>query len=271
MPFPALPHDWEPTRATLHAHARTLGVVARSHVPAHPKWWHVSLTVTDTGLTTDPIDLPGGGVVGITLDLSTHAITLKVDGEPHTHYPLVQGERPRATADRLFADLAAIGLADDGYDLARLGTDPDTESAYDPAHSEAFFAALRAVAEALESERARRDGTTGPVQVWPHGFDIAFEWFGTRLVEDGESASAQPAQLNLGWYPAGEAYFYSNPWPFDDALLGVPLPAGAVWHTDGWKGTMLPYTEVAGRPDGEERFARYATAVYAAAAPTLMA
>ena len=34
--------------------------------------------------------------------------------------------------------------------------------------------------------------------------------------QDGEEATAQ---LNLGFYPAGDAYFYSTPWPFDESLL----------------------------------------------------
>jgi len=84
--------------------------------------------------------------------------------------------------------------------------------------------------------------------------------------------NVSPAQLNLGFYPRGRPYFYSNPWPFEgDALLPVELPYGASWHTDGWEGSVLYYDEVAGRPDGRERVLAYARAVFAAAVPTLSA
>lgn len=269
MPFPQLPEGWEATRATLHAHARTLGVVARSHVLAHPRWWHVSLSVTPRGLHTDPIQLPSGSTVSLLLDLEQHGVAVEVDDRTVWSHPVDDGSSAMAIAGTLFSELTRLGLDADGYDRTRLGDDQPRQ--YDRAQASAFFAALKSVAAALERERSRRDGEVGPVQVWPHGFDIAFEWFGTRLVDDPGTDGPQPAQLNLGWYPGGDAYFYSNPWPFDERLLEIGLPAGAAWHTDGWQGSILPYAEVAGAPDGEERFARYATAVHAAAAPTLMA
>ena len=79
-----------------------------------------------------------------------------------------------------------------------------------------------------------------------------------------------PAQINLGFYPAGDAYFYSNPWPFDgDALLDVALPEGARWNTEGWEGSILAYADLAGQPDGVERFLEYAGVVFDASSPLL--
>jgi hypothetical protein len=87
--------------------------------------------------------------------------------------------------------------------------------------------------------------------------------------EDGEVGEL-PAQINLGFYPAGEAYFYSNPWPFDgETLLAVALPDGARWNTEGWEGSMLEYADLAGRSDGVERFLEYAGVVFDTASPLL--
>jgi hypothetical protein len=129
----------------------------------------------------------------------------------------------------------------------------------------------------FKEHRATLDGEKGPVQLWPHGFDLAFEWFGSRVEVHEEQGERQelPSQLNLGFYPGspGQApYFYSNPWPFEaDALLGRTLPDGARWHTEGWHGTILPYEELAGNPNAEERLVVYARRVFELAAPTLTA
>jgi hypothetical protein len=117
-------------------------------------------------------------------------------------------------------------------------------------------------------------GEVGPIQLWPHGFDLAFEWFGTRkeVFEEDGKVTEHPSQLNLGFYPAGRAYLYSNPWPFEgDKLTDVELPSGAQWNTEGWEGSILHYDEIQVDPDATEAVLAYAKAVYAAAAPTLTA
>ena len=113
------------------------------------------------------------------------------------------------------------------------------------------------------------------MQFWPHGFDLAMEWYGTRVerTEEGGEVKELPAQLNLGFYPGADdasSYFYSNPWPFDgDKLLSRALPAGASWHTEGWQGAMLPYPALRDDPQAEERVLEFARAVYDVAAPLL--
>jgi hypothetical protein len=49
------------------------------------------------------------------------------------------------------------------------------------------------------------------------------------------------------------------------------LPEGARWFTESWQGTILPYDELAGDPNAENRLKEYARAVFDIALPTLMA
>jgi hypothetical protein len=129
----------------------------------------------------------------------------------------------------------------------------------------------------FQQHRATLSGETGPVQLWPHGFDLAFEWFGPRVHVFEERGERQelPSQLSLGFFPGSPGvapYFYSNPWPFEtDALLGQPLPEGARWHTEGWQGTLLPYEVLVGDPNADERLLAYARRVFELTAPTLIA
>ncbi len=126
-------------------------------------------------------------------------------------------------------------------------------------------------------EQARGDfaGETGPIQLWPHHFDLSFEWFGTRMEhyeEEGERVEA-PAQIGFGFSTGDDshsgAYFYANPWPFEEALLRSPLPGAASWHTEGWQGGLLPYSAV--RRRGERELMAFLRAVYGAASPLLSA
>jgi hypothetical protein len=121
-------------------------------------------------------------------------------------------------------------------------------------------------------------GECSPVLLWPHGFDLGFVWFGTRIVtyEENGNILRAPAQLNLGFSPGepsqSKPYFYSNPWPFEkDKLVDHLLPAGASWFSAGWNGSLLPYRELVNDIHAESRLLEYAQAVFEIAAPSLMA
>lgn len=263
--LPPLLPEYEPTRATLHAYAKAMGTIARTHGIAHPKWWHVSLAVRPEGLTTDPIPLPDGGSLAVTLDPNQHLIQLRASDGTKTSIDLTA--RPTATrvGEELIAAASGLGL-EDSYDRARFANDESRE--YNPAAATGYFDAFIAVANVFEARRATLGERVSPVQLWPHGFDVAFEWFGTRTIQqDGE---VLPAQLNLGFYPGGdEPYFYSSPWPFDEDLLDTSLPHGATWHTEGWSGAYLPYRIVREAMSAATTLHDFAQAVFEAARPTL--
>ena len=266
--FPSL-DDFEPTRQTLHWYSQAVGVVPRVHGIAHPKWWHISLKLRADGLTTDNIPLPNGGVLALRLDLNQHRlIVASSSGQTHS-VSLQDGLTGSEMGEWVITAVAQHGLMGI-YPREKFANNDPRQ--YHPAQAERFFGVLSNVARTFEKQRASLAGPVSPVQVWPHGFDIAFEWFGSRMERAEEHGEVQefPSQLNLGFYPGSEPYFYSNPWPFAaDALLGKPLPHGASWHTEGWQGAMLPYANLVGQPDAEANLLEFAQAVYALVAPTL--
>lgn len=270
--LPVLAPDWEATRATLHRYAQAVGVVPRVHAVADPRWWHASLKVRPTGLVTDPMPLPGGGSAHLRMDLRDHAVHLETSFGDHRVFSMTEGTTSTSFGDRILGAVADLGL--DGR-YARERFESDDRAPYDPAAAETFWSALVNVASVFEEHRLSLDGTVGQVQVWPHGFDVSTEWFGTRTVDTKRHGAVQsvPSQLNLGFHPGGdEAYFYSNPWPFEGArLLGQELPHGARWHTEGWKGAYLPYGSLAGDPEAARRLREFAARVHELAAPSLTA
>ncbi|NNF87347.1 MAG: hypothetical protein HKM97_02360 [Acidimicrobiia bacterium] len=265
--LPRLPDDFEPTRATLHAYAHAVGAIPRAHAEPHDLWWHVSLKVTDRGLETDRMSLPDGGTFNLRMDLETHEVV--VDAEQETRIAMTDGITGTDMGDRLIAAVAALGL--DG-EYTREKFENEEARPYDPAAAATYFAAATTVDRVFKQHLGSLDGEVSQVQLWPHNFDLACEWFGTRVETHEEEGvvTEYPSQLNLGFYPEGRAYFYSNPWPFEaDKLLKKPLPHGAEWHTEGWEGSILYYDQLAGDPDGLTKLADYARAVFKVASPTL--
>jgi hypothetical protein len=273
LQFPALT-DWEATRQTLQLYGRAIGVVPRAHAEFHPKWWHISLKVQPDGLITEKMDRPAGGTFWLKMDLKQHKAILFTDEGPQAEFDMTAGLTATEFGDNLLAAVAELGLSGD---YARDKFENDDAREYNPRAAEAFLTALANADRIFKEHRAKLSGDVSPVQLWPHGFDLAFEWFGTRVERFEEHGEVQeyPSQINLGFYPGDPAnapYFFSNPWPFEsDELVSHSLPAGARWFTEGWQGTILPYDELAGDERAEERLEEYAQAVHDIASPTLLA
>jgi len=271
--FPAL-DNWEPTHQTLHWYSKAVSIIPRTYLEQHPKWWHISLKVQPEGLTADEIPLPGGGNFTVKMDLVKHAIVVATSKGDSTELSMTAGLSASKMGDQLIAAVADLGLSGE---YMRETFEDDGEREYDPAVAENFLTAINSANQVFNKHRDTVTGEDiGPVQLWPHGFDLAFELFGTKQVEYEENGEMvkYPSQLNLG-FSLGEAshtepYFYSNPWPFEDSLTSQALPEGARWFTDSWKGTMLPYAEIAGDAQAGERVLAYAQRVYEVATPTLM-
>lgn len=268
--LPPLPETWEETRATLHAYSRGVSAVPRAHALAHPKWWHVGLEIGPTGLATPPVALPAGGAFQLRMDLRKHATSLETSHGEALDFDMTAGVSGTGFADQLIAAISDLGLEGD-YDRSKFENDEPRK--YDPDAAETYFAALTDVVAAFRSHAHSLEGEPGPVHHWPHNFDTSVEWYGTRMVEHEEGGEAEqlPAQINLGFYPEGRPYFYSNPWPFDEALTASELPHGAEWHTEGWQGTILYYDTLVGDPAALRKVQEYAAAVHQLASPGLTA
>jgi hypothetical protein len=271
VPFPTLPDEWEATRATLHAYSRALGALPQAHLPPHPKWWHISLKPNPTGLVTETIPLPDGRIFFGRLDLRSHEVILEDSAGGAWRFGMGEGRSGTEMTEAMIDVVAAQGLEGD---YVRKDFESDEPTTYDEGAAATYWTALVGAERVFAGHRARVGGNVGPIQFWPHGFDLAFEWFGTRVERHEENGEVKefPAQLNLGFYSSGDPYFYSTPWPFErDILLAHDLSGGARWNTEGWEGSVLPYSAVADEPDGAERLADFAAEVFEIASPTLLA
>ncbi len=266
--FPSLA-DFEPTRKTLHIYANAIGVVPRTHAASHDKWWHVSLRVTSTGLKTAVFPLPNSETAWLEMDLTQHVVRLQTSYGGTFTISMQVGLSGTEFGDQVLTAVADLGLVGD---YAREKFEDDAPRLYEPEQAAAFFTALSNTHDIFSAFRSKLNGRMGPLQLWPHGFDLSFEWFGTRTVAYEENGKQQEAlaQLNLGFYPGDDPYFYSNPWPFEEKLLEANLPNNARWHTEEWQGAVLPYAALIDDANAAERLQAFAQHIYELAAPTLM-
>lgn len=230
MGIAPLPAGWDTTRRVLQGYSHALTTFPRTGAPAHPRWDHVSMDVTDRGLVTTATPLADGSRLISHLDLVEHRIVARA-GDDDVVIGLGEGRSPLAVAEAIGRLAAHHGPS---FEIDRERVHDTGGGGYDPAHGAAFLASAGAAVAAMRALNAGLEGEiTGP-HLWPHGFDVATEWYSERIVTyEGSPANAQIA---MGWYPAENAYLYVNPWPFDDAFADQDLPDGARWHRAGWEG-----------------------------------
>lgn len=268
-PYQALaeaPESWTSTRNALHGRLLAIAAVPRAHAEPQPHWWHIGLRLVPTGLTTAPVALPSGEMLTLGADLAEHIVWWETTGGSRGGLPIASGSATEF-GDRLLAEMIGLGL-DDRFDREKFASDESLE--YDPAAAAWLLETLGTIYPVFERHRATLEGQPGPILLWSHHLDMSFEWFGSKMVE-GEDGEKAPAQLNLGYDPADDPYFYSNPWPFPEHLLDTALPGHARWHTDGWKGTELSTAALIGDSNWEDRVLDYAATVHRLARPSLMA
>jgi len=249
--FPPLPlAEWRATRDTLHVYSRVLGDVQRALAPYQKHSWHGSLSVTATGLTTTPI--PAGPLTfDMALDLTAHELVIATSQGGLWH-EMLAGQSPAAFYGAVMARLVELG-AHPKIDTAPFAS--DAPGAYDRAAVARFWQALSQIDMVLRRFKGEQRRETGPVVMWPHGFDLALLWFSGRLIpgQDSKRASRSDEQMNFGFSTGtpdiGDAYFYATAYPAPEGFVGGPLPAGAVWQTAGWNGAVLRYDVLIGDAD----------------------
>ncbi len=253
--FPQLTlENWRTTRDALHDYSRVLGAVRRELTPPREHWWHITLHVSASGLTTTPI-LAGSRYVELVLNPAAAIVDVVTS----------QGERVGISIDgmsqRSLALALGSSLGDFGVESTAARSDDwsDDIHAYDLKSASRFWQALISVDSCLREFKGTLRERTSPVQVFPHHFDLSMNWFSGRLVPGVNPADSESAeeQMNFGFVTGdasiADAYFFATAYPTPDGFSGSALPLGAYWQTDGFTGAILPYEKLVGDADGSGR------------------
>jgi uncharacterized protein DUF5996 len=243
-PFPDLSDSaWQRTCETLQVYANVLGAIRGALTPRQKHWWHTPLSVSAAGLTTTPIAV-GDRVVEIILSFIDHRLFILSNSGQRQEFSL-QAHSEKEFTDTLFAALSGLGVTGP---IERRNFSSVTPRTYDPAAVARFWEALPVVDAVLKSLKREHRGESGPVVLWPHGFDLAVLLFSGRRIPgaDPNNEEAADEQMNFGFAPGdsgiAEPYFYATAFPTPAGFVDSPLPEGASWNTQGWNGAALRYS-----------------------------
>lgn len=86
----------------------------------------------------------------------------------------------------------------------------------------------------------RRSGTTSPILLYPHHFDLSLVWFPHN----------DDQQLSIGWSTGdehvAEPYLYFTIYPEPQGIHLLSLSGGAYWQREGFSGAVLPHGALSG-------------------------
>lgn len=283
-PWPELPYEpWRPTKETLHRYAQMVGKVRLALVPFRNHWWHVTLKVGTSGLTTGPMPLGDGRTAEVHLNLRDHALEVSDSRGGVERFSLRDGLAGADFHAQLFAALDAldVDVAIDArpYDLAGPAFPDDHENAsYDADAVTRYWQVLIRSAEVLEEFAGWFNGKQSPVHLYWHSFDLALGRFSGRRAPVRQGVSTVEAEayshevIAFGFWPGDEKmpqpgyYSYTAPAPAD--LVEQPLePASAAW--DRASGTAgLPYDDVRLTDDPRATLLAFFQSAYLAGART---
>jgi hypothetical protein len=242
--------EWEPTLKTLQTYAQVIGKVRRAMTPRHKHWFHISLRVSATGLTTTAIPA-GAKTYELTLDLSAHRLAINTSRGEQRRLPL-RGQSAAAFCEDTLAALANLDIQPD---IDKSLFSDTTPGVYDREAVERYWLAISQLDAIFKQFKGELRGETGPVQLWPHHIDLALLWFSGRLVPGQDPANEENAdeQMNFGFSPGDggipNPYFYITAYPRPAGLTETPLPEDAYWQTTGFTGAVMMYEALVGASD----------------------
>jgi len=282
-PLPLAP--WQDTLETLHLWTQIVGKVRLALTPWVNHSWHLTLSLSARGLTTDLIHHPRGAFE-IEFDLRRHRL-LVVTGTGERRSFVLQGLSVAAFYRTLMDTLDELDLSVEIWPSPVELPDPilafpeDTQHmVYDPDAVERYWQALLSVHRVLNVFRGGFGGKVSPVHFFWGAFDLAVTRFSGRTAPkypggvphcpDWVMEEAYSHELSsAGFWPGtglGEAAFYAYAYPeppgFKTARVG---PVGAAYHV-GLGEFILPYEAVRLAADPDAALLEFLQSTYVAAA-----
>jgi hypothetical protein len=261
--WPALPlAAWQDTKDTVHLWSQIVGKTRLALAAPVNHWWHVTLYVNATGLTTSLMPVEGGRGLEVAFDFVAHDLVLRTTDGRLARMRL----EPRSVADFFGEYRARLAELDVVVPINPMPAeiadavpfDLDQEhAAYDAGAAHQFWRSLVSAQRVLSRFRGGFTGKCSPVHFFWGAFDLAVTRFSGRPAPihpggvpncpDWVMVEAYNRELSsCGYWPGGAsegifyAYAYPEPPGFRDASAGVD----AARFDDALGEFALPYADV---------------------------
>lgn len=257
--FPPLdPNTLAETRDACHAYSQVLGQWARACRPKRKHWWHMSLRPSLTGVTTGVIDA-GSEHFELGLDLAENRAWGKLAKGLSWQQPL--GEQSAAELAVAVGDFLVAGGIEQRFVPAageqgkHCAMDGHARPGYSAEIAGHIGHALREITAALAAFRSGIREETSPINFWPGHFDLSMLWLPGEIIAGADPGDEESAdkQLNFGFsFGDGalpEPYFYITAYPQPEAFPGLKPIGDAYWHSQGFNGVVLPYSNLVSHQD----------------------
>lgn len=224
------------TGKALHSYSKLVGAVRAAMTPEQKDYWHISLRVAPQGFRTTPIPTPDGRTFEILLNLVSHSAIITTSTGLDVKLPLNGQSIYNFSRDILSAlDSMKINPV---IDLEKY--EDKSHLTYIPEVAGDIFRSYSIIDVIFKEFKGGLTQETSPVQLWPHHMDIAFTCY---------TAAGLIEQIGFGYLTGDEAieepYLYITAYPELEDYRGIELVDKAYWHTEGWQGVVLKYSDLA--------------------------
>ena len=264
--LPGLPlESWVATKETLHLWIQVVGKIKLAYMPPKNHWWHVTLHLDLSGLTTGRIPVDETKRLEIRFDLLNHFVSIATNAGEEARLVLSDGLSVAAFNREIHSMLEGIGVdvaivdSPYGVPMKTRFTEDVEHASYDRDAVARFWRILDWSASVFDEFSGWFCGKTSPVQLYWHSLDLAFSRF------NGARAPARPNAdqvtqeayshevIAFGFWAGDESLpepsYYSYTAPEPAGLRTKALPPLAHWsERDGGSLALLPYEAVRNAP-----------------------
>lgn len=277
--------DWQSTKTALHLILQIIGKLRLGLHPEKNHWWHVTLYLNATGLTTGPIPYQDD-VFEVAIDFNEHQVNINTQAGKQETIQLRNisvAEFYELFFEKLNTLNIKVRILDKPFDPERAGSDvpfsQNRKHQYtDLAHAKQFWEILAWIYPIFAEVNGQFTGKSTPIHLFWHSMDYVLTFFSGRDAPntDGMDSVSKGAYshevISFGFWAGDnnlpEPAFYSYTYPEPKGLANQALqPDQAFWtEVNGGALAVLKYSDAIASKEPKKAVLDFLNSTYRAGA-----